>query len=1204
MAAALAEQLQRHHGCENDPHLNPSPPASETSVTLSALVRWACPDVLRPPEHGKIAQYPTDWDTLLPPLERRTLFTGLSPSRAPRLLEPEESPGPLPDQPCAIDLEADTVSPENPLQVLLDIDSAGGFASSLAVAREGISWKARRANISNLQSSLHLAPVRVFWLEPDSSTPRTRLKPVHQVPHLPFGRLEGFSPAEVYLLFPRLFNPSLEHYVIGKEEWRIWIDEIFLPSVHVIYPSSIVQHLPSSAQHIERNANAPQVEAGVQASTQSRAPQDFHFSLQAGHLGALWEEIQHRVEQAGHVQFQDCQIIFTAKNLKLQTQQSTWAGTRELFFSRWNRAIDPTYLQQDFYDLAKEVIPRQGHSGGQALSDKALMLSWRRCCLDGCCAWLVHQNAISAPLDEDLSSPSASDRSSLAGESDSDTTTDQETVLGVSESEAEEPFGPVPGDETPAHAPKAPPGWRVEFYPQSFLRDQGSMTIAPSRSSSLWKRGLRYCQMYNTSKEIFAAGNRYLFSNERLDTLALDPGMVRSWQHAGGAVSHSPLAVLRAYLHTKQRCSVALAGCRDRSYGTREEYRVTGAVLVALDALFCEQGIANHPLEPPASSRPFFTHPTTLMLDWWRWNINKLCLGFEMTYSIRPRTFVHWEHTRVMMMFLQCLMRVYGGQGHHLRRSLGLWIDRRTRAPAEGSDLERVQEGMAMGVHLAHSGYAWMADKLNWGSMVFLPVNRPNMVFNTPSLQSAYIRRYRNVVQAKDEFLLFHDIFSFLHQHRSDCRRSALLLQLLVDVCLRAFRQEVFRSLSTLKLRQPLHPQRLREGCAGLIPLTGAGLRSVFEHGQLLADLHFVSPQRATVNHIETLFVFLWGWDGDGNQGDWARKSWEFRAYRILFRQCFGVIAQIYGVQQARAWRLRVKETWIRTHLVVPYPSQRSFWAREAGALQTWASRHSLVEQYYQQCRQPLVIPPHDVDQLPVWGWGAGPAPSPFDVTFYPVPSDLNAWLAVVESTGSGPSLPDGVPLPAAGMREGPLSRFLREQTPEHRVLRSFARQHKVPPDRIHENHIWLHAHLADHMKAVVVAHQQEISQVSRHEYQSWRRRRRPRLEDGLREVGLCVAQLEDEDSDPGTLRSGRDRMARRLGRMQVRLREVQKHVQTLDGYQHQKDRYCAHLADRTITRDEWEKSHREQFRALRRQREVVLAKLERVSRQSTGTWL
>jgi hypothetical protein len=47
----------------------------------------------------------------------------------------------------------------------------------------------------------------------------------------------------------------------------------------------------------------------------------------------------------------------------------------------------------------------------------------------------------------------------------------------------------------------------------------GSLTLQPSRNSPLWKRGLRYLQQYNVSKDALAAGKQSPFQNENLDTL-------------------------------------------------------------------------------------------------------------------------------------------------------------------------------------------------------------------------------------------------------------------------------------------------------------------------------------------------------------------------------------------------------------------------------------------------------------------------------------------------------------------------------------------------------------------------------------------------------------------------------------------------------------------------------------------------------------
>jgi hypothetical protein len=532
------------------------------------------------------------------------------------------------------------------------------------------------------------------------------------------------------------------------------------------------------------------------------------------------------------------------------------------------------------------------------------------------------------------------------------------------------------------------------------------------------------------------------------------------------------------------------------------------------------------------------------MRDWWQWNINRLCLGFELTYSHQPRSFVHWEHTRVMMMFLKTLMCAYGGQGNHLRRSVGLWIDRRERRPGDGAGLERIQEGMSYGIHLAQFGYAWMADKIDWAAMTFLAAHRAHMVFNTPSLQSAYVAHYPEIVAAKADLILLGDVLYRLEQHRSDPKRSALLLRLLVDFCLRAYRKDVFEALSRRKTKQPKDSDRLTEARMGDVPLTGAGFRSVFRGGILDDDVHFVhAKSRMHVTHVHTLFSWVFGWDGDGDRGDWQREGWEYQPYRTIYFQCFSVVARLFGIQQAREWRLRVRQTWIRTHWLLPYPGSTRFWARDRGGrLQMWASIHSGLEHYIETHRasRSTVVRPRDVRKLPLTGWEPGACPSQLDVELPIIPADLDVYLVNVEPPTSEDR--PTVVLPATGVQEGTLSQFIQAHQPDRRILRSFLRDQAVSASTVHSNEEWLETHLVHYLRAVVTTYRHEVNALQPPGVtRRWKQRSRPRLTRGLAQVGLSLEQLEEGDSDPETLRAGEERFAGRLAQAQTRLQTAQK---------------------------------------------------------------
>lgn len=156
--------------------------------------------------------------------------------------------------------------------------------------------------------------------------------------------------------------------------------------------------------------------------------------------------------------------------------------------------------------------------------------------------------------------------------------------------------------------------------------------------------------------EIFAAGNVYLFTNVAIETLALDPKLRKTWQYVGAGLSHNPVALIWAYLYTKLRCYHALLGLMKKSFGTREEHRVSMKLFREIDAEFKHRKLHTQRFQLAQGREPLhYTFTTTTLFKWLRWNINKFCVGFEMIYSLNDYYFVTWEHTRIMLMFLRCL---------------------------------------------------------------------------------------------------------------------------------------------------------------------------------------------------------------------------------------------------------------------------------------------------------------------------------------------------------------------------------------------------------------------------------------------------------------------------------------------------------------------------------------------------------------------
>ena len=153
---------------------------------------------------------------------------------------------------------------------------------------------------------------------------------------------------------------------------------------------------------------------------------------------------------------------------------------------------------------------------------------------------------------------------------------------------------------------------RQSFMKKGVLMDDRGVTF--SKNSKMLQNSLLYAQLYNASKGILAAGNAYPFANAAIDSLALGGELVRSWQHVGQAMSHSPQTLLKAYLHCNGRISRVLEASSRRSFGVRKEYRVGGKLLDEIDIAMRAGPVpptADH--VSPGSS--FLAHATPTFLD-------------------------------------------------------------------------------------------------------------------------------------------------------------------------------------------------------------------------------------------------------------------------------------------------------------------------------------------------------------------------------------------------------------------------------------------------------------------------------------------------------------------------------------------------------------------------------------------------------------
>ncbi|KAE8360865.1 hypothetical protein BDV27DRAFT_161284 [Aspergillus caelatus] len=157
LGQTLTDQLYTHHGCCVHCHRQQETQHSTQHTDYSGLKNYLervltegrFPDVLRVPI---MARRKDHLARQVSSERRQQVYCGIS----------AELSHAEPVHVClATDHHSDTVT-----EVTFDIDSIVGFASSLAVAKQGVQWNPTQIAVSDLQSSLHLDPLPVQYLDP------------------------------------------------------------------------------------------------------------------------------------------------------------------------------------------------------------------------------------------------------------------------------------------------------------------------------------------------------------------------------------------------------------------------------------------------------------------------------------------------------------------------------------------------------------------------------------------------------------------------------------------------------------------------------------------------------------------------------------------------------------------------------------------------------------------------------------------------------------------------------------------------------------------------------------------------------------------------------------------------------------------------------------------------------------------------------
>lgn len=868
-AIKLAKQLRRFQGCTHEEHRiadrlhqehhqRPDVHSACSSLQdVTHLLRGSYdggtpfPDVLSNPKLLRPADLPTG-------LDLRGAFEGSSLAASPwDAGTPDEN---LPKNLCLSQHHG--CSPKNrAAQVTFDIDSLCCFPSSLAIARQGINWFPRSHAFLNFSQDIHFSlTVRAYNNRDDLVT---RNLPLHTIPHYCFGTVIGMETLFIYMFFPELRLES--HYshttYLSTQDQELWYDAVLLPALRkTVGSSNMLQHYPVSAHIAKLDATALATESFAQK--ESAREQLLKYALQPQHLDPLWTYILESIaDNPGFSRFSGATLFMHAKNTKLEHMDESLSSAYARWEHCWYKATDPQFYSKDrtYVDLGKQVTSEDSALPYDQIPEQheAEVYLWKRCCLE---AYARTRILLLADGKRTRGSP------------------------------------------------------RCTTYPWAGLRDTMGQTLFAVPQGKESMDGLIYSQFYGLIKTPFDTSKTYVFDNDAIENLALDPGYIRSLQQQGGRVTFSKAVCEFAYLHSKKRAHANLVDNQWKSYGIREEHRISLRMMDEIYEQWREWDLYDDRIDDNTGPLPYYVAPTQALFGFLSAQINKYCLLFEYTLAHTARTFSLPE-TMVMVVALRALRFCYSS--NLIQRESLLYKNRweKRRGP-----YAVVKEGLGMEETMERCGLGWFLPKFNWATRRIAPPHGDNMLVGNLLMHAEYKRRWKAVKDLRDVFVRFNQAESWYNQYNVE-QNSRLLrkwLEYLHVLNLEQFDNDVWKAMLAAHKRHPeLSPHALEQDSN--VAYCYRGMKDMFVVDGVISPPHIVTGNKMRFEKMGDLLDFLFLWD-DGQE----RQGWQGKPYRMILQRTFEMVERRLGYNRASRWLDEFLHLVRLTHWILPYPSNNA----------------------------------------------------------------------------------------------------------------------------------------------------------------------------------------------------------------------------------------------------------------------------------------
>jgi len=748
-------------------------------------------------------------------------------------------------------------------EVSFDIDSMCCFPTSLGVASRGIKWFPKVHSPLNLVADIHFG-LRVFHYNRRGEI-SSQYAPLHKSPHYCFGTMIGMESVAILIFFPRLYQESdYEHSsYLSNNDQQLWYDGILNPCINkVIGSSNIIQHFPATSNVANVDSTAASAESF--SRKHSSREQILGHDLQPQYLDSLWTLILQTIaDNPGFHRFEGATLFMNAKNTKLQYMRTSLTNAYDTWEEHWSKVADPQFYNRDrtFIDLAKQVTSEDSALPYDQIPEEheAEVFLWKKCCLD---AYSKTRSVTNADGSRAKGNP------------------------------------------------------KRTTYPWATMRDTIGQTLFAAPRGKESTDGLIYSQFYALIKTPFDSAKVYIFDNDSVENLALDPGYIRSLQQEGGSITFSKAVCEFSYLHGKKRAHANLVDNRWKSYGIREEHRISLSMMEEIYQQWHQWDLYDDDdIDNAQSPLPYYIVPTQELLAFLYGQINKYCFLFEHILAHTARTYSLPE-TVVMVIALRALRFCYGS--NLLQRESLLYKDRWEKE--QGHSIV-IKEGLGMKESIERCGLGWFLPKFNWVTWRLAPPHGENILVGNMLVHEEYKRRWRAVKDLRDVFVRFNQAESWYDRYDMQSKPNLQLqwLEYLHALNLEQFDIDVWKSMLRAHKRSPeLGPEVVQQHAK--LRFCHREMRKAFLVDGVVCGPHIVTGNKMRFSEVMELFHFLFLWD-DKEQ----RTGWGSKPYRVILQKTCELVDRRLGDLQARKWMEDFFHLVRLTHWILPYPSNSSF---------------------------------------------------------------------------------------------------------------------------------------------------------------------------------------------------------------------------------------------------------------------------------------